>query len=48
MPQTTFRDCRFDGADMRRVKPAYARFERCTFDDAAIDGWKTEESESFG
>jgi hypothetical protein len=48
MPQTTFRDCRFDGADMRRVKPAYARFERCTFDDAAIDGWKTEASEFVG
>ena len=33
---------------MRRVRPAYARFERCTFDDTAIDGWKTEASEFIG
>jgi len=48
LPQTTFRDCRFDGADMRRVRPAFARFEHCTFDDTAIDGWKTEASEFIG
>jgi uncharacterized protein YjbI with pentapeptide repeats len=48
LPQTTFRDCRFDGADMRRVRPAFARFEKCTFDDTAIDGWKTEASEFVG
>ena len=33
---------------MRRVRPAFARFERCTFDDTAIDGWKTEASEFIG
>ena len=48
MPQSIFRDCRFDGADMRRIRPAYARFERCTFDDTAIEGWKTEASEFIG
>jgi uncharacterized protein YjbI with pentapeptide repeats len=48
LPQSTFRDCRFDGADMRHIRPAFARFERCTFDDTAIDGWKTEASEFVG
>ena len=45
VPHSTFRDCKFDGADLRRVRPGLARFERCTFDDAAIDGWRTEASE---
>ena len=44
-PRSTFRDCKFDGADLRRVRPGLARFERCTFDDTAIDGWRTEASE---
>lgn len=44
-PRSTFRDCKFDGADLRRVRPGLARFERCTFDDAAIDGWRTEAAE---
>jgi len=44
-PRSTFRDCKFDGADLRRVRPGLARFERCTFDDAAIDGWRSEASE---
>jgi len=48
LPQCTFRDCRFDSADMRRIRPAFARFERCTFDDTAIDGWRTEASEFIG
>jgi len=43
--QSIFRDCKFDGADLRRVRPGLARFERCTFDDAAIDGWRSEASE---
>jgi len=47
-PQNVFRDCHFDGADMRRVKPDQARFERCTFDDAAIDGWRVEAAEFIG
>ncbi|MDQ2952625.1 MAG: hypothetical protein M3R54_10220 [Chloroflexota bacterium] len=47
-PQSIFRDCRFDGADLRRIKPGQVRFERCTFDDAAIDGWKPESAEFVG
>src|SRR5439155_1129708 len=47
-PQNVFRDCHFDGADMRRVRPDQARFERCTFDDAALDGWRTEAAEFVG
>lgn len=38
-PRSVFRDCRFDGADLRRIKPDQARFERCTFDDARLDRW---------
>jgi len=38
-PQSIFRDCRFDGADLRHVRSGQARFERCTFDDAAIDAF---------
>jgi hypothetical protein len=44
-PQSIFRDCKFDGADLRRARPGQARFERCTFDDAAIDGWRAETAE---
>ena len=44
-PASIFRDCRFDGADLRRVRPGEARFEQCTFDDALIDGWRCEAAE---
>jgi hypothetical protein len=44
-PQSIFRDCKFDGADLRRARPGQARFERSTFDDAAIDGWRAETAE---
>jgi pentapeptide repeat protein len=44
-PRSVFRDCRFEGADLRRIHPDQARFERCTFDDALIDGWKCETAE---
>ena len=47
-PPSVFRDCRFDGADLRRVRPGLARFERCTFDDAAVDGWRAEAAEFIG
>lgn len=47
-PQSIFRDCRFDGADLRRMRPGQARFERCTFDDATIDGWRSEAAEFVG
>jgi uncharacterized protein YjbI with pentapeptide repeats len=32
-------DCDFTGADLRKVDPGNARFERCTFDGAFIEGW---------
>lgn len=44
-PRSVFRDCRFEGADLRRIHPDQSRFERCTFDDALIDGWKCEVAE---
>ncbi len=47
-PPSIFRDCKFDGADLRRVRPGLARFERCTFDDAALDGWRAEAAEFIG
>jgi hypothetical protein len=37
--QSIFRECRFDGADLRRVRPGQARFERCSFAAVQIDGW---------
>ena len=47
-PASIFRDCRFDGADLRRVRPGEARFERCTFDDADLEGWRSEAAEFVG
>ena len=47
-PASVFRDCRFDGADLRRVRPRETRFERCTFDDANLDGWRSETAEFVG
>ena len=47
-PRNIFRDCRFDDADMRRVRPGVARFEHCTFDDAKLDGWSSESAEFVG
>ena len=44
-PPSIFRDCRFDGADLRKIRPGAARFERCTFDDANLDGWRTDGAE---
>jgi hypothetical protein len=37
--QSVFRECRFDGADLRGVRPGQARFERCSFAQTNIDGW---------
>ncbi|TMG55518.1 MAG: pentapeptide repeat-containing protein [Chloroflexi bacterium] len=37
--QSVFRECRFEGADLRFVRPGQARFERCSFAGANIDGW---------
>jgi len=38
-PRSVFRLCRFDGADLRQISPEGTRFERCTFEDAKLDGW---------
>jgi pentapeptide repeat protein len=45
LPRSVFRDCRFDGADLRRALLGQSRFERCSFDDAHIDGSHTETAE---
>jgi hypothetical protein len=41
LPQTVYRDCRFDRADLRHFGPGTARFERCSFDGARLDGWRS-------
>ncbi len=38
-PQSVFRECVFDGADLRRVHPGQARFEGCSFLGANLEGW---------
>jgi hypothetical protein len=38
-PPSVYRDCRFDGSDLRQVNPGFGRFERCSFERARIDGW---------
>ena len=38
-PRSVYRDCRFDRADLRQAQPGLARFERCTFERAKLDGW---------
>lgn len=43
--QSTFRECRFDGADLRFVRPGQARFERCSFARSNIDGWVSASAE---
>jgi hypothetical protein len=45
LPRSVFRDCRFDGADLRRAPLGQSRFERCSFDDANIDGSHAETAE---
>lgn len=37
--RNVFRDCRFDGADLRSIDPGGSRFERCMFDGADLHGW---------
>jgi hypothetical protein len=37
LPRSVFRDCRFDGAELRRAQLGQSRFERCTFDDARLE-----------
>lgn len=43
--RNVFRDCRFDGADLRAIDPASSRFEGCTFDGADLDGWTASTAE---
>lgn len=38
-PRNVFRECRFDAADLRQVRPGQARFEACSFAGANLDGW---------
>ena len=38
--QSVFRECRFDGADLRAIDPGQSGFERCSFEEARIDGWQ--------
>ena len=45
LPRSVFRDCQFDGADLRRVRLGQSRFERCTFDDALMAGCRAETAE---
>lgn len=45
LPRSVFRDCYFDGVDMRRGRLGQSRFERCTFDDARLEGARTEAAE---
>lgn len=40
-----FRDCRFDGADLRAIDPGTSRFESCVFDGADLDGWSAQTAE---
>jgi uncharacterized protein YjbI with pentapeptide repeats len=39
LPPTTYRGCRFDGSDLRKVDPFYARFEECSFVNVKVEGW---------
>lgn len=45
LPRSVFRNCNFDGADLRRALLGQSRFERSTFDDARIDGSHAETAE---
>lgn len=48
LPRSVFRDCRFDGADLRRAHLGQSRFERCTFDDARLEDSDTGGAEFIG
>jgi len=45
LPRSVFRNCNFDGADLRRALFGQSRFERSTFDDARLDGSQVESAE---
>lgn len=44
-PRNVFRECRFDGADLRGVNPGQSRFEGCSFIGARLDGWNAQLAE---
>jgi uncharacterized protein YjbI with pentapeptide repeats len=48
LPRSVFRDCRFDGADLRRAHLGQSRFERCTLDDARLEDSDTGGAEFIG
>lgn len=48
LPRSVFRDCRFDGADLRHAQLGQSRFERCTFDDARLENSDTGAAEFIG
>jgi hypothetical protein len=43
--QSIYRRCTFDGAHLRKVAVANARFESCSFREAKLDGWRADEAE---
>jgi hypothetical protein len=43
--QNVFRECRFDGADLRSIDPGPSRFESCVFDGADLRGWNATTAE---
>ncbi|MBU6423636.1 MAG: pentapeptide repeat-containing protein [Chloroflexota bacterium] len=43
--RNVFRDCRFDGVDLRGVDPRASRFEGCVFDRADMSGWNATTAE---
>jgi hypothetical protein len=48
LSQSTYTDCLFDRTDLRVASPGSARFVRCTFDHARIDGWRMWGTEFIG
>lgn len=45
LPLVVYRDCVFDGADLRWVGAQFARFERCSFAKARLDDWRVSGAE---
>lgn len=40
-PRSVYRDCRFDRADLHNAGPDSGRFERCSFERAKLDHWRS-------
>ena len=43
-PGSRYIGCHFDGADLRRIGPGQARFERCAFTDVRIRDWTADDA----